>query len=414
MMGVSGVPFLRRMRTMSAENKQLKIVISAGELSGDEHAAHVCEALRKIQPNVALRGMGGAALRKAGVDLVVDSEKSGSVMGFIEVIKKLDIIFAALSQMKQLLKEWRPDVLVIVDYPDFNLRLAAYAKSIGIPVISYIPPTVWAWRSRRIHKIKEVAKQVALIYPQEKAFYKKYGVDQARYVGHPLSDTLPLQSLSTQDREKLRRELGIPTNPNTKVVALLPGSRRGEIERHIHVLLDGYRLLKSKHPEVWGVLPMATESLEPEIVKHLKDSDNITVLHGDSIRALQVSDAGALKSGTSNLQAAFLNIPFVMFFVAPKLTEWIVKLLVKIKEYSPVNVIRSGTVVELLQSNVSAEKLSSNLEAILFDTSARAKILEGLLDTVKRLKTPDDDPLFVHATTTAERVALMIVSAAHT
>jgi len=384
----------------------IRIAISAGELSGDEHGAALVRALRKRAPEIQVRGMGGRNLRGAQVETVVDSEKSGAVMGFSDVARSILKIYSALREMKKLLAHWQPQLLIVVDYPDFNLRLAAYAKLLGIRVLYFIPPKVWAWRAGRVEMIKKSVDCAAVIFPHECSFFRDHGFDRAFYVGHPFADTLDSSSAAGRAvRERVRQKYGI--DEDRAVVALLPGSRKGELERHLSVMLDGFRLLKKKIPDLSGILPVAATLRSEFIAREIRPEDEIVLCEGQSLDVLRACDAGLLKSGTSNLQAAFIGLPFVMFFITPPIAAIFLRRVLSIKEFSPVNVVRPGTVTELLQEGATPELIAEELGSILLDGEHREALKQNLSLAVKRLSDFQDSPEFATCTTCYERVGAL-------
>jgi len=384
------------------------IAFSVGEASGDEHGARLLRALKAQDSTIEYVGMGGQHLREEGLRTAVDFDRSkgGSLMGFGAVLKSLRAIKADLDTMRSLLLRRRPNLLIIIDYPDFNLRLAKTAYQLGIPVLAFIPPKVWAWRKGRIRFMKKYINHAALILPNEKAFYVKHGFVNATYVGHPFASILN-KAVAAGMRQKLRAQLGL--DEQTKLIALLPGSRRGELKRTLRPLLQGYRLLKRKYPSIKGVLPIATSLPFEEVAAKIRKSDEIVVLKGESLSALASADVGILKSGTSNLQAAFLGLPFVMFYRASKIAEWIVKAAVKVKEFSPVNIIRPGSILELLQKDASPSRIARELELLLFDEGARGPIKANLEEVVTLLSGFDSTELTNNAPNAYERVAKISV-----
>ena len=388
--------------------RPLRILISAGELSGDEHAAHVARALRSIDPSVALRGMGGRNLRAAGVDTVVDAEKSASVMGFQELVGSLGKIVAALRRLKRLIDEWKPDVLVVTDYPDFHIRLAKYARSRGVRTVFYIPPKVWAWRPGRAKKIGATFDIIAAIFPFEPDFYRAFGVTNVQYVGHPIASQISREPLSEARRTLLLQQSDLPSE--SRVVALFPGSRRFEIERHLPVMAAAVKLINEKHPSVYGLVSIAP-TIDPALIARFMPSHPaLRTFSGDSIELLKLSDAAALKSGTSNLQAAFCGIPFVMCYWVTRAFETLVVPFLKLKEFSPVNIIRPGTVRELLQKNFSPEVLAEELSSLLFDRQRRDDVLKGLHEVTTSLSVGSSGEQHgAVASSTATRVAQLIL-----
>jgi len=382
-----------------------RIAISSGELSGDEHASHVVKAFSALHPDTEFKGMGGRNLRDEGVETVVDSESSASVMGFYEVVLSLNKILASMKTMKNLLSSWRPDMLIIVDYPDFNIRLAKFARKLNIPVFYYIPPQLWAWRSGRAKTLKEVIDTLAVIFPFENEFYRKQGLQNSVYVGHPFSDS---QKDLDYDRTVFLKSLGL--SPDKPVVAILPGSRKSEITRHLEPVLGALEILQKRNPDLQVVIPVATSLGVEDLAKKIPDNLNLRVIKGNSVNTLRCADAGLLKSGTSNLQAAYAGLPFSMFYKTGILAELIVKSLVGIKEYSIVNVIRSGTVKETLQREATPEVLARELEDLLVNDERRETLRRGLAEVTDSLSSHDPLTIFQECSNTAERVAKLISS----
>lgn len=387
----------------------LKIAISAGELSGDEHAALLVTALREIAPDLDVRGMGGRNLRDAGCELIVDAERSGSLMGFQAVFASFNKIWATFRQMTRLLVEWQPDVLVVVDYPDFNLRLAARARKAGVKVLYYITPKLWAWRSGRVKCFQRDVDRAAVIFPFERNFFQSKSYDRAVFVGHPFTTSMPLQP-SVEERRALKQSLGF--DPDRPLVALFPGSRRSELKSHLKPMTEGFRRFHGNHPDVQGVIAIASTMKEPEIRAGLPEGVPIRLLPDRSLDILRAADAGILKSGTSNLQAAYCDLPFAMFFIASRFGAWVVRTFVKVREYSLVNVIRRGTIREIIQEDATPEQVCAELETLLYNEQRRREILTGFAEVRHTLETNDDIPLFTGAKSAQERAARMIVDLA--
>lgn len=360
-------------------------MVSAGELSGDEHAALLAAALkRKIGDKIELFGMGGQALRGAGCETFVDSEKEASVMGFVDVALNIRKIFAALALLKRVCQERRPDLLVLVDFPDFNLRLAKFAHGLGIKTFYFIPPSVWAWREGRIKTIAKYIDAAGLIYPFEEKFYVAHGYNNAKFIGHPFCSKFDATPFTLKDRVQFceRHEL----NPKRPIFALFPGSRTKEIDRHMEILKEASIRFVAKHPEVQIVVSLA-KNLPSELLGNIiKAAPHLKLISDDPFSVMRSSDAALLKSGTSNLEAAFAGLPFSMFFKTGLLSEIIVRAMVRTKEYSIVNLIRSGTVRELVQRAVSPANLVQEMEELLFNDARRLEIKTGLSEVVSALR----------------------------
>jgi lipid-A-disaccharide synthase len=367
--------------------RPLRIVVSAGEYSGDQRAASVVAALQKLIPDITIRGMGGESLRALGVDTIVDSDRSGSVMGFGELVGSFGKIYSAFSQMKELLRDWRPDLLLLVDYPDFNIRLAKAAKSRAIPVYYYIPPKVWAWRSWRVNDLRRYVDRTAVIFPFEKEFHQDRGYGGSVYVGHPFLDELPFLP---DVRQKLFNRLGL--NPTHKSIAIFPGSRTPELKRNVPVAFDAFCRLRGEHPEVQGIVVAPSERRRDQIQDSFSLPKGCVLSVGNSLEVLQAVDAGILKSGTCNLEAAFYQVPFICFYKASPLTAFVVKRFLSISEVSLVNIIRPHTIPEFLQENATAENLSTEIAKILYSPKVNEEYKTRLKDATDILRRVPDPP----------------------
>lgn len=321
-------------------------------------------------------------------------------MGFLELARSATKIFSSFSTMKNAINNWRPDVLVLVDYPDFNLRLAKVAHKRGVKVLYYIPPKVWAWRSGRVKKIAKYVDQVATIFPFEREFYVSRGYGRAVYVGHPLSELV--------SREKV-------DEPRQNTLLLLPGSRRFEVERLLIPMLRAYGLLREKHQDLRAEVILAP-NLSREWVEGLVKErigsdilDSIEWRSADALQAMKRARVGVLKSGTCNLEGAIACLPFVSVYSGTAIAKMIVSLLVPLKEYSPVNIMKAGTVPELMQTKLSESELAREIGRILDDTSYRECMRNGLTEVRERLFSAD--AVFDTkggGSTVSERVAAMI------
>jgi lipid-A-disaccharide synthase len=343
-----------------------RVLISCGELSGDEHSAHLANSLKKLLPDCEIKAMGGRNLRNCGVETIVDSESSASVMGFTEIITSLSRVFAALGKMKKCLAAWKPDLLILVDNPEFNLKLAKHASKLGIKTLYFISPKVWAWRAGRIKSFAQYLNHIALIFPFEKDFLEKNGYSSSSFVGHPFLDYLKDKKLRAP--LEIRHELGLTDKP---VLAVFPGSRKPEIEKHLDLMLAGLKKFSIEYPDVQLVLNVAP-SLEIDFIdKKIEKFAKLKIVKRDPVEIMQIADAGLLKSGTSNLQAAILGLPFCMFYVASPLSAFIVRKFVKLSQYSIVNILSPDSVQEILQENATPDNIYNEIKKLLFDRQYR-------------------------------------------
>lgn len=335
----------------------MRVLFSAGEPSGDQQAALIARELRKLNPDIQMRGMGGRALRAAGVATDIDSESSASVMGIGAVARNWRKITAAKSALCSLINFWRPDLLIVIDYPDFNLRIAKYAKSVGVPVLYFVPPKVWAWRTWRTHTVGKLCNRIALIFPHEVGHYKKFGYKNSVFVGNPLIAEIDPKEMPISERQEICKKLNL--DPQRPIVSFFPGSRQFEIDRHLKPMIRCAEALQRKLPAIQPLFSIAPG------IKYGKAPFAATSL--DSITILKLSAAALMKSGTSNLQAAACNTPFAMCYTAPRWVELLIVPLLKIPQYSPVNIVTPGTVREFVSSSLPVAAMAEELERLLSD-----------------------------------------------
>jgi len=357
---------------------QYTVLFSAGESSGDQHAAHMFQDMQKLYPEIRGMGMGGARMRQAGIDIRFDSSGIG-VIGLVEVLKHYAEIRQALQLMKTLVANEKPDLLVCVDYKEFNLKLAQFAKKQGVKVLFYVSPQVWAWRPGRVKTYGKAIDMMAVIFPFETAYYEAENVP-VRYVGHPSVDKVhPLRG-KQEDFALFGLEPGRP------VVGLLPGSRANEIKRMLPAMLEATRELARNHPDVQFVLPQA-DSVSDEILQsHLQGFDvAINVVKHQAYDVIQCCDAIMTTSGTASLEIALLQVPMVIAYRLSPLTYWLGKQLVKIPFIGLPNIIAGKAIVkELIQDAVTAENLAAEIERLLYAASYRETVINELR-RVKRL-----------------------------
>jgi len=348
-------------------------MISAGEASGDMHAAHIIKALRKHDSELEFYGMGGAQLRDAGADLLVDCTDI-AVMGIVEVLLKYRQIMKALNILRKSLRQNPPDLLVLVDYQEFNFKLAQSAKELGIKVLFYISPQVWAWRQHRVHKIGKIIDMMAVILPFEEKFYKEANVP-VRFVGNPLVD----KTKASKDKASCFIEYNLI--PNKSVIGLFPGSRKSEILRILPIQLKSADCLLKSKPELQFILPVAS-TLEPELFdsylkryKHL----NIKLVKDLPYNVMQCCDAIISASGTATLEIALMGIPNCITYKIANLSYFILKPLVKIEHIGLVNIIADKEIVkEFLQFDARPQNIAEEINQILDDEQYRQKMLSEL------------------------------------
>ena len=347
-------------------------MILAGEASGDAHAAEFVEALRKTRPDLKITGMGMGAMRAAGVELFFDSSII-AVMGLVEVLRHWGDIKRAMAIVRQQLQQTRPDLLVLVDYPEFNLKMARHARGLGIPVLFYVSPQVWAWRPKRIHKIGRLIDHMAVIFEFEKKYYEKAGIP-VTFVGHPLVDKVRVGA----DAASTRANLDIPAN--ARVVGLFPGSRASEISRLLPVMFASAQKMAARDPELCFVLPVAAALDFDEISAQARRSGvDIRVTRDRIYDLIACCDAIVSCSGTVTLEIALLGVPMCVVYRMSALSYMIMSRLITIPHISLVNIVAQQDLVrEFLQQDANAETISGEMFEILDNADYRAQIQTGL------------------------------------
>lgn len=336
-----------------------KILISAGEASGDIHAAAVTAAIKKLDSSAEVFGMGGDALRAAGGEVIFDIKDHG-VMGFVEVIRKLPAIFKLRSDFGKLMDERKPDCLVVVDYPGFNMKLAKLAHDKGIPVVSYIAPSAWAWNKGRAKKVAKIVDKVACIFPFEYDVYKEAGAP-VEFVGHPLVDIVH------PEMDKQETEAWAGKKPGRKLILLMPGSRLMEIEKNLPTMLAGAKLLKEQIPEVDFVMPRAGTIPKELLEQRIKEAGlEVRITEGHNYDLFSVADLALATSGTVTLEAALCGLGSVILYKTSALTYFIAKLVVNIPYIGLPNIVAGKHILpELLQDDFTPEKLAATAKELL-------------------------------------------------
>lgn len=362
-----------------------KIMIVTGEASGDLHGANLVRALRAQCTEISFCGMGGTELASLGVEILCDADKV-SVVGITEVFSHLKDIFTALSILKRRMISDPPDLLIIIDLPDFNLILAKKAKKLGIPVFYYIAPQVWAWRSGRVRTIKRRVDKLGVILPFEENYFKQKGVD-TEYVGHPLLDTV--KTTLTRDDFLQKYDIGA----DQRCIGLLPGSRKKEIITLLPYFLGAAELLQKNEKKLNSLvflIPQAStitrKDLDDAGLADCQEQLNIKVITDDRYNMMSVCDGAVAASGTVTLELAILKIPMVVVYKLTNITYFLGRLLVKLDHFSLVNLIAGKTAVpELLQHEVTAANIAQKLATLIGETEEREQTLSDLQEVRTRL-----------------------------
>ena len=357
-------------------------MLSAGETSGDLHGAALARELRVLDPAVSMIGFGGTEMEAAGV-VLRQNYVDYNVMGISAVLFNLRRIFALLDDLTRLMEEERPDVLVIIDYPDFNWRLAARAKERGIPVFSYIPPSAWAWRKGRAKSCAALADEIVAIFPHELPPYEDAGANIS-FVGNPLIDTVHAE----MGTEEARGHFGIGADDIP--ILLMPGSRREEIERLLPPMLGAAEILAACDSARRFFLPVAGGVDVAQIEKHLANSSvAVTLTHDARYALMGVARAAIAASGTVVMEAAIMGLPAVVLYRMSALSYFVGRLLVDVPRFSLPNILVGETFeTELLQDAVQPERIAEAMEQIIMDGASRDYVTERLARAVALLGEP--------------------------
>lgn len=359
----------------------MKYYIIAGEASGDLHASNLIKGLKEEDPEAVVRGWGGDLMRASGCE-IVRYYKDTAIMGFLTVLKNLGKIKANIRLCGEDIAQWKPDVVILVDYAGFNLRIARMAKKAGIKVFYYISPKLWAWNTGRVKKIKKYVDRMYVIFPFEPDFYKKYGV-QADYEGNPLMDAICERPFQKETFEEFIDSNRLVPKP---IIALLAGSRSQELKYVLPQMLG----MIEHFPEYQFVIAGAPSMEEADYAPYLKGK-SVPVIYGQTYRLLQQSTAALVTSGTATLETAMLRVPEVVCYSGEggALSYFLFKTFVKVKYLSLVNLIMGREVVkELLMQKLNPKNLLSALSEILEQPEVRKKMLAEYDEMNRRLGTP--------------------------
>ena len=347
---------------------QKHIMIIAGEASGDMHGANLVRAIQRMDSSLSFCGIGGIMLRNAGVEILIDSAEL-SVVGIFEVLSKLTPIRKALKTARDYLADKRPDLLILIDFPDFNFLVAKTAKSLAIPVLYYISPQIWAWRSGRVRKVKKLVDHMAVILPFEEAFYRKHHVP-ATFVGHPLLDNHTERS----------------QNPLT--IGLLPGSRDGEVRRHLPVMLESAQRLTDRYDaprrnDIKFLISQAgpiPDSMMSDMVAPHQGKFNYEIVKKGASQVFERSALLVTASGTVTLEAALAGVPMVVIYKVSPLSYLVGKMMVHIEHISLVNLIAGRRLVnELIQHEATPYRIATAVSHLIDQPDQMSTVKKELL-----------------------------------
>jgi lipid-A-disaccharide synthase len=364
---------------MAASGKRIFII--AGEASGDLYGGNLVKAIRALDPSIYFLGVGGSHMKEAGVRLLRHAEEM-AVVG-LPGPKSLLTIFEAFREVSASLTHWRPDLIILIDYPEFNLMVAGRAKRHGIPVMYYVSPQIWAWRSGRINTIRSRVDRMVVILPFEEKLYLEAGVNVS-FVGHPLLDLIALEN----EEGSLGRRYG--ENGSSQLIGLLPGSRVSEVSRLLPVMLDTAAIVVDLIPEVHFLVPLAPTIRREQINPYLNGRNlPLTVVTDSTHEVIRACEMIVAASGTVTLEAAILGTPLVVVYKVNPLTYWLGKRLVKVNHLALANIIAGETVApELIQHEVTPERIAREAMKIFNDDRRKEWIKRRLQDVRHELGTP--------------------------
>ncbi|KIE86268.1 lipid-A-disaccharide synthase [Acinetobacter pittii] len=382
-------------------NRKLKIGIVVGEVSGDTLGVKLMRSFREQGIDAEFEGIGGPQMIAEGFNSYYPMETL-SVMGIVEVLKDLKKLFAVRDGLINQWTQHPVDIFIGIDAPDFNLRLSKSIKEKNLPIktVQYVSPSVWAWRQGRVHGIKQSIDLVLCLFPFEKVFYERYEVPAA-FVGHPLAKQLPLEN----PIQIAKQQLGI--DENQKHIALLPGSRKGEVERLLPMLLGAANILHTKHPDIQFLIPaindarkqqieQGVEKLAPQLKAKIHILENTGSESKIGRMVMNASDIIALASGTATLEAMLMHRPMVTFYKLHWLTYLIAKFLVKIPYYSLPNIIAGKKVIEeLIQADATPENLAAEIEKLMNVETAQIQVMQHLTMHKQLISGNTEDPVQV-------------------
>lgn len=380
-------------------NRKLKIGIVVGEVSGDTLGVKLMRSFREQGIDAEFEGIGGPQMIAEGFNSYYQMETL-SVMGIVEVLKDLKKLFAVRDGLINQWTQHPVDIFIGIDAPDFNLRLSKSIKEKNLPIktVQYVSPSVWAWRQGRVHGIKQSIDLVLCLFPFEKVFYEQYEVPAA-FVGHPLAKQLPLEN----PIQIAKQELGV--DENQKHIALLPGSRKGEVERLLPMLLGAANILHTKYPDIQFLIPaindarkqqieQGVEQLAPQLKAKIHILENTDSESKIGRMVMNASDIIALASGTATLEAMLMHRPMVTFYKLHWLTYLIAKFLVKIPYYSLPNIIAGKKVIEeLIQADATPENLAAEIEKLMNVETAQIQVMQHLTMHKQLISGNTEDPV---------------------
>lgn len=360
------------------------LMVVAGERSGDLHASRIIASLKELSPSLEVFGIGGERMRCSGAEILTDITGL-AVVGLAEVVKNYFAFRRLFHRLIEVARRRKPDAALLVDYPGFNLRLAPVLKSMGVKVAYFVSPQVWAWGRNRVRKMRQCVDRMIVVFEFEVPIYRDAGIDVV-YVGHPLADVL----VPTVSREQFRRKAGIPQE--SKVVALLPGSRLHEVSRHVPVMGKAAERIAERVAGARFVLPAASEELAGECRRLIEKhgvSVPVTIRRDGSYDAVAASDAAIVSSGTATLETGCLGVPLVVIYKVSPLTYLIARRLVTISNIGLINIVAGKTIApEFVQREARPERIAGEIVKLLTDERLHETIRRQLVEVRAKLGSP--------------------------
>jgi lipid-A-disaccharide synthase len=353
--------------------KPLRLMIVAGEASGDKHGAKLAAALARLRPDLRweIFGAGGDEMRAAGVETLVDAREV-AIMGALEVARALPKFLRVFRRLRQTANERKPALVVLIDWPEFNLRLAKRLHRDGHRVVYYISPQIWAWRGRRIRAIRRYVERMLVILPFEPEYYRRNGVE-VDYVGHPLLDSVRV----TSTREEFRAKHAL--DPARPLVALLPGSRHSEMRHILPPLLEAVLLLNQSHPRIQFLLPLARTFQREELNAAIHSIRNLHIIEHDTYNAIAAAELAVVASGTATLETAIIGTPLIIVYRASKLNWRIFRPMINVPFVGMPNLIAGREIApELLQDDLNGASLAERVASLLADEARRSRMRDDL------------------------------------
>jgi lipid-A-disaccharide synthase len=376
------IPTKERDSGATEQMESKKILLVAGETSGDLHGTHLVEAIQRIDPGIRFSGIGGEGLKSVGMKILYHSQ-SLSVVGITEVFIRLGSVLKALWTLRESLRREKPDLVILIDFPDFNLQFARMAHRRKVPILYYISPQIWAWRPNRIKLIARLVKKMVVFFPFEVPLYEAAGVD-VEWVGHPLLDVVK----PTLPKEKAFHQFGL--DPKRRTVGLLPGSRRHEIERLLPPLLGSAHLLQKEIPDLQFVIPLAPGIPKTALSFQMeKVSAPVKVVEGFTYDVMNLCELLITASGTATLEGAILGKPTIIIYKVSIPSYWVGRAFIRVDHIGLVNLVAEKEIApELIQKEVNARRIADEAFRVLKDPLLSRKMSESTGEVRQRLGEP--------------------------